>query len=267
MHTIPLRTPLDDTGLPHHQDLTVPPAAPADTSRYNHPHFLGTSPGEREGWTDYCFAPFTGMEPKPQFPRAAYDDEALASWEASEPLHRQYTAARVLWSQARLRHQVKPLLGKAASSWTAWTTARDELVAAFEQFWSTSDGHWRAQLLRLTDAERAVSKAAEDWDTVAGKFAKAVVDQIEVAGYDDKLPLTVVAKESGLDASDWLVHDADDYKHPLPQYQIVRNGTDRYGRATPLVASARQLIEAQRERLREVVGLAGDCDPAHRAFD
>ncbi|WP_438490723.1 hypothetical protein [Streptomyces sp. S186] len=267
MHTIPLRMPLDDTGLPHRQEPSAPaPAAPVNASRYNHPHFLGTSPGEREGWIVYTFAPFTGTEPTPTFPTTAYDDTSL-TWELRDSLHDQYTAARIAWSHARLRRQAKALLHKAASLWTAWTTARDELIAVFEEFWSTSDGHWRAQLLRLTDAERAVNKAAGDWDTVAAKLAKVAADQIDVAGYDEKLPLTTVAQELGYDASDWMIHPVDDYAHPLPQYRIVRNGVDYYGRATPLTASATQLVEAQRERLREVANLAGAADPADRALD
>uniref|UniRef100_UPI002F90D82F hypothetical protein n=1 Tax=Streptomyces sp. NBC_01562 TaxID=2975879 RepID=UPI002F90D82F len=257
VHTIPLKTPLDDTGLPH-----SPAPAASDTSRYNHSHFLGTSPGEREGWVVYTFAPFTGREPKPQFPDAAFDDKSL-TWQMREPLHRQYTAAQVLWSHARFRNQAKPLLIQAAPLWAAWMTARDELVAAFEKFWSTGDGHWRAQLLRLTDAERTASKAADDWDTVAAKLAQAVADQIDLVGWEEELPLATVAQEHGLDVSGWMVHHVDDYAHPLPQYLIVRDGVDHWGRATPLAASAAQLIESQRERLREVAGLAGDFAPAH----
>ncbi|MFI1184149.1 hypothetical protein ACH4UT_32030 [Streptomyces sp. NPDC020799] len=265
MHTIALKTPLDEAGLPHRPARDALPAALADTFRYHHPHFLGTSPGEREGWVVYAFAPFTGLEPQPEFPQDAYEVEAL-TWELSEPLHRQYTAALVLWSHARLRHQAKPLLHKAASLWSAWVTARDELVSVFEEFWTTSDGRWRAQILRLTDVERAANKAADDWDTVAAKLAQAAADQTDVAGYNAKLPLTTVARELGLDTTDWIVHHIDDYTKPLPQFRVVCNGDERWDRATPLVGSATQLIEAQRERLREVADLAGDSGPAHQSL-
>ncbi|MER6123047.1 hypothetical protein ABT173_10255 [Streptomyces sp. NPDC001795] len=265
-HTIPLKTPLDDTGLPRRSAPAAPapaPAVPADTSRYHHPNFVSAQPSP--GHIAFRFRAFTGLEPKPEFPAAAYDDTAL-NWQLRGDLHDQYQAARVLWSHAWLRHQARPLLHQAAPLWTAWTTARDELTAVFEQFWSTSDGHWRAQLLRLTDAERAAAAAADAFDTVAAKLAQAVADQIDAAGWDEALELETVAKELGIDASDWPVRHVDDYSHPLPQYRIVRGGTAYWGRATPLAASAAQLIAGHRERLREVADLAGDFDPAHSAL-
>ncbi|MCF3143748.1 hypothetical protein [Streptomyces platensis] len=263
MHTIPLRTPLDDTGLAHHQDQAEQPPAPRlDTSRFNHPNFLGTSRGEREGWIVYSFTPFTGAEDRPQLPAAAY--HLPLGWQDREPLARQYEAARILWSYARLRSQAKPLLHEAASRWTDWTEAKAQLTAVFERFWSTGDGQWRAQLLRLVDAERAVTKAADRWDTVAGHLAQIAADQIEVAGREEELPLTTVATELGYDASDWMVRPVGDYCHPLPQYRIVRDGIELWDRATPLAASASKLIEVQRERLREVASLAGDT--VHRAL-
>ncbi|MFC9817311.1 hypothetical protein ACFVJM_35250 [Streptomyces virginiae] len=260
-HTIPLKTPLDDTGLPHPDTLTGPPAtAPAaDASRYHHPHFVDARP--TDSGTAYRFTAFSGYEAQPEMPAGAYDDPAM-TWE----LRDQYTAARVLWSHSRLRRQAAPLLHKAAPLWSAWTAARDELVATFAQFWSTGDGLWRAQLLRLTDAERAAQEAAGAFDVVARELAQAVADQVDVAGWDDALPLTTVAGELGYDASDWTVHHVDDYTHPLPQYRIVRDGVDHYGRATPLTVSATQLIEEQRERLREVAALAGDHDQVHRTL-
>ncbi|WP_148592709.1 hypothetical protein [Streptomyces sp. WAC01526] len=258
MHTIPLRTPLDDTGLAHHQDqVEQPPEPRLDTSRFNHPNFLGTSRGGREGWIVYSFTPFTGAEDMPRLSSVAYRDLPLG-WQDWEPLSRQYEAARILWFHARLRRQATPLLHQAASRWTDWTEAQAQLIAAFDQFWSTGDGQWCAQLLRLIDAERAAATAADRWDTVAGLLAQAAADQIDVAGREEELPLTTVAKEIGYDASDWMVRPVDDYCHPLPQYRIVRDGVDRWGRATPLAASAAKLIEAQRERLREVASLTGD---------
>ncbi|MFJ6053629.1 hypothetical protein [Streptomyces sp. NPDC092307] len=262
-HTIPLKTPLDDTGLPHRDTLTGPAASvPADASRYFHRHFVDARPASGGG-TAFRFTAFTGYESQPEMPSGAYDDPAM-TWELRVQLGDQYTAARVLWSHARLRRQAAPLLHKAAPLWSAWTAARDELVATFAQFWSTGDGLWRAQLLRLTDAERAAREAAGAFDEVARELAQAVADQVDVAGWDEELSLTTVAGELGYDASHWKVHHVDDYTHPLPQYRIVRDGVDHYGRATPLTVSATQLIEEQRERLREVAALAGDHDQAHR---
>lgn len=265
-HTIPLKTPLDDTGLLHRATPASPAVpAPADASRYYHPHFVDARPAPDGGSIAFRFRAFSGFESQPEMPAAAYDDPAM-NWELRDQLRDQYTAARVLWSQSRLRRQATPLLHKAAPLWSAWTAARDELVATFGQFWSTGDGHWRAQLMRLTDAERAANEAADAFDSVALQLAQAAADQVDVAGWDEALPLTKVAGELGYDASDWKIHHVDDYTHPLPQYRIVRDGVDRWGRATPLAASATQLIEEQRERLREVATLAGDTDPARRAL-
>lgn len=264
-HTIPLKTPLDDTGLPHPDTLTSPAAtAPAaDASRYHHPHFVDARP--TDSGTAYRFTAFSGYERQPEMPAGGYDDPAM-TWELREQLRDQHTAARVLWSHFRLRRQAAPLLHKAAPLWSAWTTARDELVAAFAQFWSTGDGLWRAQLLRLTDAERAAKETAGAFDVVARELAQAVADQVDAAGWDEALPLTTGAggarvRRVGLDGSPHRrLHP------PPPQYRIVRDGVDHYGRATPLTVSATQLIEEQRERLREVAALAGEHVQVHRTL-
>ncbi|MEU9663505.1 hypothetical protein [Streptomyces chartreusis] len=261
-HTIPLKTPLDDTGLPHRPAAAAPaPALPAsaDLSRYHHPNFLRTEPG-RYGGVNFLFKAFTGLELMPAYPEAANADPAL-TWAMRGDLIDQYQVARILWSKARLRHEAAPLLRKAAPLWTAWTTARDELAAAFAQFRTTSDGHWRAQLLHLTDVERTATQAAGAFDDIAIQLAQAADDQTKAAGWDEQLDLTDIAQEIGIDASDWVIHRLDDYAYPLPTYRIVRGGVVHYGHATPLAAVAAQLIGDQRERLREVADLAGDSTP------
>ncbi|MEY9997316.1 hypothetical protein ABIE67_009435 [Streptomyces sp. V4I8] len=260
-HTIPLTTPLDDSGLTCRPAPPAPRAiTPADPTRYNHPNFLDIQPG-KYGGTTFRFKAFTGLEPKPEYPAAANDDAAL-TWAMRGDLLDQYEAARVLWSKARLRHEATPLLRKAAPLWTAWTTAWDELTAVFEQFRTVSDGHWRAQLLRLTDAEDAATAAADAFDGIATQLAQAVDDQISVAGREEEVELTTLAQELGIDASDWVVHSLRDYTYPLPNYRIVRGGIAHYGHATPLAAAAARLIADQRERLRQVADLAGDLSGA-----
>ncbi|MEU4898216.1 hypothetical protein AB0B12_37910 [Streptomyces sp. NPDC044780] len=252
--TIALKHPLDG-GLPRQQtpaEPTATPAAPvADLSRYHHPHFQRAEPGQYEGWTTYWFAPFTGREPEPKMPSAVYDDKTT-TYEQRQQLRHQYQAARTVWSQARLRRQAGPLLRQAAPLWEAWQTALAELHQVFKGFWETEDGKWRAQLLRLTDAEQAAKKAAIAWDDVAEKLAKLAEEQIQVAGQRDELRLTTVAKELGLDASAWSI-------------DLVWEYESAYG-ATPLVADLTRQIEAQRERLREVAHMAGQSDPARRAL-
>ncbi|MFF7365436.1 hypothetical protein [Streptomyces sp. NPDC008125] len=264
-HTIPLRHPLDDTGLPHHSVLpitaTTEPTVAAPTNlalaiaRFHHPHFRGVAAGRYQGDLRFSFAPFSGTEDHPRVPAGAWRE---LSREDSDALDREYEAAAILWAQARLRRQIAPLLPRAAELWTAWTSSRRRLTATFDQFWRSTDGMWRAQLLRLTDAETVVRAAAEAWDTVAEELARAVDEQHLVTGWQYGLSLTTVAEDRGIDASAWEVGLASRYTRPLPQYDVVRNGTVLWRRATPLVAAAEQLIESQRERLREVATLAGD---------
>ncbi|MGW7425793.1 hypothetical protein ACWGJB_38175 [Streptomyces sp. NPDC054813] len=253
---IPLKTPLDDTGLmPRYQPGTTTRAAMAtDISRYHHPLFVRAEPGRYEGWMTYSFQAFTGLEEQPQMSLEAIRDRTLTR-EQSAALSHEYDAARILWSKARLRRQAGPLLTKAAPLWEAWTASREQLRATFREFWTTEDGHWRAQLLRLTDAERAAESAAEAFDEIAEKLSRLAEEQIRVAGEDEDLPLSTVAQELGLYASDWHIVWPDAYK---PSTLSWRGFGDR------LVDRLHKEIDEQRERLREVQVLAGDKDQTDR---
>ncbi|MET8788198.1 hypothetical protein [Streptomyces sp. NPDC004589] len=254
---IPLAHPLDDSGLPHRQSApAVPqqqeatPAVLADLARYHHPHFVRVEPGATEDWAKYYFREFTGLEALPEAPIEAYRD-ASVTWEQRRALAEQYQAAEIVWSKARLRRQAAPLLRQAAPLWQAWTAAHDELGSVFAQFWHTGDGHWRAQLLRLTDAEQAARTAAEAWDAHAARLAQLVDEQIAVAGEWEELRLTTVAQEIGLDASDWHIAWHNAYTDRSPWY----------GDGGLLVDDLNHEIAAQRDRLTEVALLAGDTDP------
>ncbi|WP_424893290.1 hypothetical protein [Streptomyces sp. XH2] len=258
--TIPLKHPLDP-GLPHRQEATEPaPPAPApavaDLSAYHHPHFVRAEPGRHEGWTVYTFAPFTGREPEPEMPRAVYEDKTV-TWEQRCALSSQYEAARITWSKARFRLQAHPLLRQAAPLWEAWTQAETDLQTVFKAFWQTSDGSWRAQLLRLTDAEQAAKQAAAAWDEIAAKLAKVADEHVRAAGEWEALELKDVAKEIGLDATQWWIDHISEYE-----------STSYYRRReTPLVDHVTGEIGKQRERLREVAELAGDSGLDHRTLD
>ncbi|MFH8558918.1 hypothetical protein ACH4FE_35750 [Streptomyces celluloflavus] len=255
--TIGLAHALDNSGLPRETPAPVPaalspaPAAPADLSRYHHPHFQRAEPGRHEGWVSYFFTAFTGREAEPVTPLAAYKDQTL-TWDQVGELSQQYDAARIMWSHARLRLQAAPVLRKAASLWQAQATARDEMRSVFRGFWTAEDGRWRARLLRLTDAERTAKAAAAAWDEVAEQLAKLTAEQVRAAGWDDELPLGTVAQELGLDMPGWWIGQVNDYA-PRAYY-------DR--RDTPLVAELVREIGQQRERLREVAQLAGDRELA-----
>ncbi|MEU1377969.1 hypothetical protein ABZ442_30595 [Streptomyces triculaminicus] len=259
MHdTIPLKHPLDGTGLSRQQAPAVPtrsapaPAA-AGMSRYHYPAFQKAEPGRSEGWVTYHFTGFSGREPEPEMPLAVWTDKTLTQ-EQRSALSDEYEAARILWSKARLRLQATPVLRQAVLPWQAWEAAQANLRRVFEGFWETEDGRWRAQLLRLTDAERAAKKAAEAWDAIAEQLARLSADQVRAAGYDEELELTTVAKEIDLDTSKcskWLIDQVSEYE------------PTRYSqRDTPLVRELIREIDAQRERLREVLHFAGDRELA-----
>ncbi|MER5696087.1 hypothetical protein ACWDBO_29995 [Streptomyces mirabilis] len=256
-HTIPLKTPLDDTRLPHRPAPAATTAtAPADTARYHHPLFLRAEPERFASWVTYSFRAFTGLEEQPQMPAEAIRDRTLTR-EQSAALSHEYDAARILWSKARLRRQAGPLLKKAAPLWKAWTAAHDQLEATFREFWATEDGRWRAQLLRLTDAERAAQSAAEAFDEVAEKLSRLAEEQIRVAGESDDLPLRTIAQELGLDASDWHIAWPGAYTSSTASW---RGFGDR------LIDRLHKEIDAQRERLAEVAQLAGDQHMTPRAL-
>ncbi|MER7048930.1 hypothetical protein [Streptomyces jumonjinensis] len=238
--TIALHRALDRSGLAPSPVRSVP--APA--ARYHHPHFLQSRLGQW-GAVVYSFRPFTGSEPEPQTPIAAYEDRALDREQLAE-IRIEYGAARAMWSHARLRAQATPVLREAVPLWAAWEAAHTALTTTFRTFWETPDGRWRAQLLRLGDAENAARDAARAWDQVAGKLAALADAQVSAAGYEHELELAAVAAEAGTDVSGWHVAPASEY------------GDGVWSTDTPLVHKVRTEIAAQRARLRDVADLAGD---------
>ncbi|MGW8954682.1 hypothetical protein [Streptomyces sp. NPDC055709] len=236
---IPLARTLDESGLTRHQ-----PVPGADITRYHHPHFVRSEPGRCDGWEQFFFRAFTGLEEQPEVPGEVYRDRSVTS-EQCQALRDEYRAAEILWSKARLRRQAAPLLRKAAPSWQAWMATRDNLRNVFAQFWRTEDGYWSAQLLRLTDAEQAARSAAAAWDAMAAQLARLVYEQIVVAGELEELPLTIIAREIGLDASDWHIAWHRDYTDRSPWY----------GDGALLVDALNREIDNQRKRLCEVADL------------
>ncbi|MEU9983739.1 hypothetical protein [Streptomyces sp. NPDC050856] len=265
--TIPLKHPLDDHGrLPRllldetsrlPQDIrdaaavaaasAKPVLSPAvDIARYAHPHYLRAEPSTFGSVTFY-FRTFTGREPRPEMPREAWNDPAL-TYEQKRELDAQYTVAESLWSQGRLRIQAAPVMRRAAPLWQAWKEAEALLRETFEAFRHSPDGMWRAQLLRLTEAEQTALAAASAWDAVAEELSLLAAEQRRAATEEHELELTTVAKELGLDASGWDIHWPDDYTPRSYSWQ----------HQTPTVRALTTEIEQQRDRLREVARLAGD---------
>ncbi|MBT2369966.1 hypothetical protein J7E88_33045 [Streptomyces sp. ISL-10] len=247
--TITLAHALDDSHL--RRSLPAASAASVDISGHHHPRFVRFEPAERDGGGTYHFSPFTGCEPEPKVPAAVYADRALPR-EQKRELEWQYEAARAVWSKARLRRQASPVLRQAVPMWDAWTNARDQLRATFDAFWQTPDEMWRAQVLRLTDAQQAAKSAAEAWDEIAGRLANLASDQVHIAGEEHELLLTDVAVELGLDATHWWIDHASAYA-PTPYYRMD----------TPLVADLTREIDQQRQRLLDVAHLVADRALAH----
>ncbi|MER5966841.1 hypothetical protein [Streptomyces sp. NPDC002057] len=267
-HTIPLLHPLDDHGrLPRlildetsrlPQDVRDAAAALAAAAAkpqlspaaaiapYCHPHFVRAEPAAF-GRATFYFRAFTGYESRPEMPREAWDNPAL-TWEQKRELDSQYSVAESLWSQGRLRIQAAPVLRRAVPLWQAWQTAQNALRETFEAFRHTRDGMWRAQLLRLTEAERSALAAATAWDAVAEELSLLAAEQRRYGGEEHELDLATVAKELGLDASGWSIHWPEDYAPRASSWQ----------HETPTVRALTAGIEQQRERLTEVARLAGD---------
>lgn len=227
--TIALARHLDSSGLPSQ--------APA-TPTYDHPNFRRTEPGAY-GSTIFHFTRFTGSEPEPQAPLGLYQDKGL-TYDQQVGIRQQYDAARVLWSHARLRRDAAPALRSAAPLWTAWRAAEQHLSDTFAAFWETDDNRWRAQLLRLVDAEDAARTAADAWDEIARHLAQLVDAQLTVAGYDEELPLETVATDIGLDITDWHIDALSAYTHRI------------WGAPAPVRRLADRQIESQRTRLAQV---------------
>ncbi|MGW6016277.1 hypothetical protein [Streptomyces sp. NPDC055210] len=250
--TIPLVHALDDARLS--------PAAPACAGasagdggvRYHHPHYLSAEQiGDRR--VRYAFREFTGCESEPATPLELYRDPALTSEQCTR-IARQYAAARVLWSQRRLRLRAAPLLATARLRWTSWQLAHEHMQSLFTAFTTLEDNRWRSHLMRLLDAHRVARQMAADWDDIAEQLAAAVADQHAVVDdWSDEVDLTVVAAEQGIDTMGWLIEPAGLYA-----------GTPYYRTDTPLVARLVREIDEQRARLVDIAHLAADHDSGRR---
>lgn len=258
--TIDLQHPLDDPRLRRASQRTdgTLATAPVDSSaRYHHPHFVETVPGPWEGQLAWHFRPFSGREAQPLCPADLYMDASLTG-DQRRLIEEEYDTAQIMWFHARLRLEATPLLRQAEPLWKAWDAARAELHRAFEAFWTLPAPMWRAQALRLIDAERAAEAAATAWDTAAGRLAGLAADQVAVAGEWHELMLSTIAHEIGLNTNDWEIA-------PRNAYQVADRFWGSSG-CTPLVGSLHEEIREQRGRLRAaadiVAGIPGTSEMA-----
>lgn len=204
----------------------------------------------------YVIEPFTGDEPEPRLP-SEWNHGRRAD-EPNSDLHdarrREIGWVRKAWADARFLRLFKALYKRpgnhdkdqalienflrerreyasnlnnhplgwddttAGDVWNAYTTARDELAAAYEAMKSQPDNLWRAGLGRIVDATEPAQKAARRWDYLAQDFWKiaawynGVFDDPYSAPGEDRA-LREVAKKAGVNADDWLISYPSDYRH------------------------------------------------------
>lgn len=220
------------------EDNAVTSQAPDPISNYHHPHFISAEHGE---WvTLYWFREFTGLEPEPEAPESAWDDDSL-TWEDRRLLRCEYEGARCMWSKARFRRDAGPAIKSAVPVWQAYLQARSAMDAAFAAFWETGDNQWRAQILRLGDAHQQALRAAGDWDRVADGLARMRDEHLRYVGEGNELGLNDVGAAIGIDTTGWHI----DYWY---------YGKERHGDG--LVKEIREVIGEHERRLREVAELA-----------
>ena len=194
-------TPLAATQPPAaeepHDD--APTAGPGQ--RYHHPHFISA---ERQSWGGirYGFREFTGDEPEPQDPEGLYEDDSL-DWEQKRQVLLEYEAARDLWHQARFCRDATAAFCAATPGWQAYVRARSAMDAAFAEFRDTEDTRWRAQVLRLGDAQDQAHRAAVGWDRTAAELRRLEHEHYLAVSTGHELSLCEVATRAGIDIDSW----------------------------------------------------------------
>ena len=212
---------------------------------YHHPHLVSVAPGRWEGDKTYTFRLFTGSEAKPASDWDRWRADGLSPDDCLA-LSSEYEAAGRMWGQAAFKLAARPALVKAEPTWREYQQARAELESVFASFWETADGRWRAQLLRLTDAQQAAVRAANRWDEVSESLAELEYEHGREVGDDYSLTLSRVAPEFGLDVKDWEIYHFTEYQ-----------GAFSYG-GRPGLRKLGEEIEGQNKRLREIADLAGE---------
>ncbi|MBP5926804.1 hypothetical protein F3K32_43165 [Streptomyces sp. LBUM 1483] len=272
MHTIPLRTPLDESVLPH----PAPAAAEVPAPEHGAGPSLGTvtiSPEENRqifqrlaphlptylrrienhpsGWgLRYTFDPFTGREKAPAVPRSFYDDPQLRYVrEEDDPAEHKlreaadhilcalYDQAYAEWKDAAYVADLRLVIGDAPSRWATYDRAAKALEAAYAYLRTPQAApEWPAAVSRLVDAQEQTLAAAEAFD----ERAEAIAHVHKRHLYADLSPAQALA-EAG---------------HPEGEHWHVGSVFDGYF-SDSLAYRVRALIEEQQSHLRTVARLSG----------
>ncbi|MCX4231763.1 hypothetical protein [Streptomyces ortus] len=276
-HTLPLRAPLDDNGLPHHEPAPapVPPPAPALVTEteaglggrdyritpqgmteifarltpylppylkavQHHPHYLR-----------FEFAPFTGREPEPcapavrRDPKLAHgaDDEAERALRnaAVGILEDLYDQARGKWKNAAYVADLKQVVGDAVTRWQTYERELKALESASGYLRTPqASTEWMSALSRLVDAQERALAAASAFDDRACEIARVHDTHLYAdLGHDAAL------EQAGYpEAKHWHIASADTY-------------ATSWGPGVPLTEQVRRLIKDQDTHVAKVARLAG----------
>ncbi|MFC8201722.1 hypothetical protein ACFUTV_41035 [Streptomyces sp. NPDC057298] len=269
-HTIELRTPLDDNGLPCQQP-TPPPALVTESSTALGRNFQITPAGMTEIFARlkpylppyltavhhhptrlrFEFAPFTGREPEPSGqsvrtdPKLAHgaDDEAeralrSAAVQIHEDLYRQ---AREQWRNAAYVADLKETVKDTGARWQAYQREAKALESAYAYLRTpAAAAEWPSALSRLIDAQERALAAASAFDDRA----------VEIARVHDKHLYADLGHDAALEragypeAKDWDIASADTYD-------------SAWGFGVPLTEEVRRLITQQDTHVAKVGRLSG----------
>ncbi|MFC8009130.1 hypothetical protein [Streptomyces cinereoruber] len=219
----------------------------------------------------FSFAPFTGLEPKPEEPacQTICDDPKLSHkhWdkEAGRPvadeaeyelrelartiLNDSYREARIQWKNARHVAQLKKTVKDAGALWKAHQQAKSAVEAAFAYLRDPQAAtEWPSAVSRLIDTHATYLAAALAFDDRAQEIAEVHSENFheEMLGYDEALTAAGYPE-----AKDWQIASNDDY------------GTDyrgEYGRYTT-AGQAQRLIKEQEAHIAKVGQLTGQPTP------
>jgi len=208
----------------------------------------------------YTFAPFTGLEPEPEQPNAAWHDPKLARMfqdeKADRPvaddaeyelrsiarsiLHDVYREARIAWKNARHVAQLREVVGDTGDLWKAHQQAKSAVDAAFTYLRDPQAAtEWTSAVSRLIDAQDTYRAAARAFDTQAQQIARVHRDNFheEMLGYDEALAAAGFPEGKAWDIC------------PVEEYGYANDYT--------VAGQAKQLIAEQNEHVAKVGRLTG----------
>ncbi|MBQ0855721.1 hypothetical protein J8N05_47055 (plasmid) [Streptomyces sp. BH-SS-21] len=276
-HTLPLRAPLDDNGLPRTTpppaDVPLPvPALVTETGtglggrgyeitpagmdeifarlRPHLPTYLKAVHHHRYS-IQYEFATFTGREKEPSTPDV-YTDPKLACGsddEAERALRKAarrilvdlYRQASQRWQDAAYVADLKETVGDASTRWQAYEREIKALESAYAYLRTPeAAAEWPSALSRMVDAQDRAMAAASAFDDRAWEIARVHETHL----YADLGHDAALERAGYPEAKDWDIASADTY-------------ASSWGPGVPLTEQVRRLITDQDTHVAKVGRLSG----------